>query len=89
MEHCNYWNTKLRKRRIQTKPKNPQKNAREKKRVEAVATAQRQLRTELGAGDDRRTTKVETLQTLISLCTQLVVSIVSIVYFKLFLVMQL
>lgn len=26
---CNYWNTKLRKRRIETKPKNPQKNARE------------------------------------------------------------
>ena len=56
---------KGRKRRIQTtKPKNPQKNAREKKRVEAVATAYKQLRTALGAGDEnrRRTTKVETLQ---------------------------
>ena len=57
---------KERKRRLQTnyKPKNPQKNAREKKRVEAVATAYKQLRTALGAGDEnrRRSTKVETLQ---------------------------
>ena len=54
---------KGRKRRIH-KPKNPQKNAREKKRVEAVATAYKQLRAALGAGDEsrRRTTKVETLQ---------------------------
>ena len=55
---------KGRKRRIQAKPKNPQKNAREKRRVEAVATAYKQLRAALGAGDEsrRRTTKVETLQ---------------------------
>ena len=60
---------KGRKRRVRTqgKPKNPQKNAREKKRVEAVATAYRELRTALGAGDEsrRRTTKVDTLQVAI------------------------
>ena len=41
-----------------------QKNAREKKRVEAVATTYKQLRTPLGAGDEnrRRTIKLETLQ---------------------------
>ena len=53
-----------RKRRVRTQAKNPQRNAREKKRVEAVATAYRELRTALGAGDEsrRRTTKVDTLQ---------------------------
>ena len=60
---------KGRKRRVRTqaKPKNPQKNAREKKRVEAVATAYKELRTALGAGDEsrKRTTKVETLQVAI------------------------
>ena len=61
---------KGRKRRVRTqeaKPKNPQKNAREKKRVEAVATAYKELRTALGAGDEsrRRTTKVDTLQVAI------------------------
>ena len=46
------------------KPKNPQKNGREKKRVEVVATAYRELRSALGADEEsrRRTTKVETLQ---------------------------
>ena len=53
---------KGRKRRIHTKPKNPQKNAREKKRVEAVATTYKQLRTALGADENRRrTTKVKSM----------------------------
>ena len=48
-------------RRIQ-KPKNPQKNVREKKRVEVVATVYKQLQTGLGLGageENRRTTKVK------------------------------
>ena len=50
--------------RTQAKPKNPQKNTREKKWVEAVATTYRELRSTLGAGDESRrtTTKVEMLQ---------------------------
>ena len=44
-----------------------QKNVREKKRVEAVATAYKQLWAALGAGDEnrRRTMKFETLQVAI------------------------